>query len=132
MSDGGYQKLEIWQKSCRLVPIVYDLAKQLPPNEQHALSNQIRRNAISIPSNIAEGWGRASTQDFVRFLRIARGSLMELETQITIACDLDYIDTQMRDRALICTDELSRMLIGTIKGLIGKQKTSNEFPPAHS
>ena len=122
MSDGGYRKLEIWQKGFQLVPIVYNLAKQLPLNEQHALSNQIRRNVVSIPSNIAEGWGRASTQDFIRFLRISRGSLMELETQILLAAKLGYIQAEQRNQIINHTDELSRMLIGTINGLIKKQK----------
>lgn len=76
-----YRDLIVWQKSMELVRAVYALTKQLPKEEIFALSNQLRRAVVSIPSNIAEGYGRNSKQDYLRFLNIARGSKYEVETQ---------------------------------------------------
>lgn len=87
----GYKHLEVWKKAIQLVKIVYALAKQLPPEEKYALSDQIRRAVVSIPSNIAEGNGRASNRDYAHFLAIARGSLYETMTQLDIAQELGFI-----------------------------------------
>ena len=76
-----HKDLEVWKKSMDLVVDVYKLMKQLPESEKYGLISQIKRSSISIPSNIAEGAGRASTKEFIRFLDIATGSLSELETQ---------------------------------------------------
>ena len=115
--SGGYQDLQVWQKACALAPLIYKLATKLPQSEIHALSNQMRRSAISVPSNIAEGWGRNATPDFIRFLRIARGSLAELETQIIIAVKLEYLTAEETDLAIDQIKEIGQMLVGMIRGL---------------
>ena len=88
---GDYRDLLVWQRSMELVKLVYGLTKQLPREETFALSNQLRRAVVSIPSNIAEGYGRNSKQDYLRFLNIARGSKNEVETQFQICLMLDYL-----------------------------------------
>ena len=87
----GYKNLEVWQKSMQLVTDVYRLVKQLPREETYALADQIRRSAVSVPSNIAEGSSRNSKKEFVQFLYISLGSLCELETQILIAKNIGYV-----------------------------------------
>lgn len=86
-----HKDLKVWQESMTFVKEVYDITKCFPKEEQFGLTSQLRRSAISIPSNIAEGAGRNSTKEWIRFLYIALGSLAELETQITIASMLEYI-----------------------------------------
>ena len=81
----SYKELVVWQKSMALVTAVYQISSKFPQSELFGITNQMRRSAISIPSNIAEGFGRNSSQDYLRFLYIARGSLYEMETQIQIA-----------------------------------------------
>lgn len=88
MSKPSYRDLEVWQKSIAMVTSVYSISKQLPKEELYSLTNQIRRAAVSIPSNIAEGKARYNTKDFIRFLLIARGSVAELETQLHICQNL--------------------------------------------
>ena len=115
----GYKHLEVWKKAIQLVKIVYALAKQLPPEEKYALSDQIRRAVVSIPSNIAEGNGRASNRDYAHFLAIARGSLYETMTQLDIAQELGYIggDDSQRQRmneAESLALELRKMLTAMI------------------
>jgi len=78
----SYKELIVWQKSMTLVKELYKLTESFPENEKFGLTSQMRRASISIPSNIAEGWGRLSRKNYIQFLRISRGSLFELETQI--------------------------------------------------
>lgn len=87
-----YSELEVWIKSRHLATLSYELTKGFPKEEVFGLTSQIRRSAVSIPSNIAEGCGRNSSKDTIQFLFIARGSLYELETQFFISNDLKYID----------------------------------------
>jgi four helix bundle protein len=87
----GFKGLDAWQKSMDLVETVYRVTRSWPDDERFGLTNQIRRAAVSIPSNIAEGHGRASNGDFQRFVAIAYGSLAEVETQFLIAERLDYL-----------------------------------------
>ncbi|HEX3023926.1 MAG TPA: four helix bundle protein [Chitinophagaceae bacterium] len=87
----SYRDLIIWQKSIELVKLIYIVTNKFPQTEQYGLTNQLRRSAVSIPSNIAEGYGRNSTNDYKRFLQISVGSLYELETQIEISFQLNYI-----------------------------------------
>lgn len=91
MKTGCYKDLEIWQKSMDLTIEVYSLTKLMPQEEKYALSDQMRRAAVSIPSNIAEGIGRGSEKETVRFLYISKGSLLELETQLEICKRLNFI-----------------------------------------
>ena len=115
MSVKHYKELIVWQKSMDLVVLIYAITKQLPKDELYGLSSQMRRAAISIPSNIAEGSERGTSKDFAQFLRIADGSSSELETQLLI-CERLFpnIDT-MASRALI--DEIQRMLDGLMKSI---------------
>jgi four helix bundle protein len=85
-----YQELIVWQKAMELVELVYRMSKQFPREEIYGLTSQIRRAAVSIPSNIAEGQGRSTTKDFLNFLSVARGSLREVETQLLISERLEY------------------------------------------
>lgn len=88
----NYKKMKIWNQSISLSTLIYQNTKSFPKEELFGLSNQMRRSAISIPSNIAEGSGRNSDKDFNHFLSIALGSCFELETQIMISRNLSYID----------------------------------------
>ncbi|WP_447893724.1 four helix bundle protein [Vreelandella sp. GE22] len=110
-----HQELRVWQLAMDLVEQVYTLTKTLPDEERYGLTSQMRRCAVSIPSNIAEGAARGSTQEFIRFLYIAQGSLSELETQLLIANRLSYL----RDVSTITgnTQQLSAQLGGLIKHL---------------
>jgi len=87
----NYTELDVWKYSRELVKLVYLLTKSFPKEELYGLTNQIRRCAISIPSNIAEGIGRQSNKETIHFLYIAKGSLQEVETQLYLSFDLDYI-----------------------------------------
>jgi four helix bundle protein len=93
--EGGmaldYRELEVWQMSMELCEQVYSLVRQFPSDERYALGDQLRRAAVSIPSNIAEGNGRDSKSDYARFLSIARGSLFEVQTQLELAERLNYV-----------------------------------------
>ncbi len=110
-----YQKLQVWQDAMTLVEIVYRVTKLLPREEQFGLSSQMRRAAVSIPSNIAEGRGRETDKEFIRFLYISRGSLMELETQIAIAKQLDYLEND--EELFIMTHKLYAKLQSLINAL---------------
>lgn len=113
-----YKDLIVWKKSIHLVKEVYALMKDLPQEEKFGLTSQIKRSSISIPSNIAEGWGRYSPKDYVRFLRIARGSLFELETQLILVRELGFSNNGETITSIL--EEVSKMLIGLINSL--KQK----------
>lgn len=88
----SYRDLIVWQKSMALVTDIYTLTKLFPKEEVYGLTLQIRRCAISIPSNIAEGYGRNATGDYIRFLQIGIGSLYEFQTQLEIAYNLEYVN----------------------------------------
>ena len=105
-----YKDLIVWQKSMDLLVEVYRLVKKLPKEETYALSDQMRRAAVSIPSNIAEGRGRSSGKDYLRFLFIARGSQAELETQLLACVRLDYFNESEVELALNLCSEIGRML----------------------
>jgi four helix bundle protein len=111
----GTQDLLVWQKSMALVEVVYKVSALFPRDEIYNLTSQVRRCAISVPSNIAEGEGRRSHNDFARFLQIANGSLMELRTQLLIAERLGFVKRIAIDPALKQIDEIGRMLHGLVK-----------------
>ena len=115
-----YTDLTVWQKSMDLVAEVYRIVKLLPRDEQHALSSQMRRAAVSIPSNIAEGFGRASTKDYLHFLNIARGSAYEVETQLRICVKISYIQDKEIEKALGLLKEVKSMLNALISKLRNK------------
>ncbi|MDE5874558.1 MAG: four helix bundle protein [Muribaculaceae bacterium] len=110
MKTSCYKELRVWQRSMDLTEEVYTLVRQLPREEVYALSEQMRRAAVSVPSNIAEGHGRNSHKDFVKFLGIARGSLLELETQLEICGRLKYIPSSNLSHAFSIVTEISKML----------------------
>lgn len=109
MPSTSHENLIVWQKAVDLAIVVYELTKQFPRDEQYGLTSQMRRAAVSIPSNIAEGRRRGTDSEFRRFLSIAYGSGAELETQYVIARRLRYLpDTETSCRSLL--DEVMRML----------------------
>ena len=113
----GYQSLLVWQRSMDLVERVYHFTGRFPPNEQWGLVSQMRRAAISVPSNIAEGYGRQATGEYRHHVSISRGSLLELETQILLARRLKYLQPSDADSALKEIDEISRMLATLVSKL---------------
>ena len=112
-----FKELLVWQKSMDLVEMVYGLVRLLPPEERYELSSQIRRAAVSIPSNIAEGEGRKSNREFLRFLSIARGSRAELETQLLLAQRLGYLSKEQIAPAITLCNEIGRMLFALMENL---------------
>ncbi|AMO20316.1 MULTISPECIES: four helix bundle protein [Flavobacterium] len=113
-----YKELIIWQKGIRLVVLVYKLTEKFPRDEIYALTSQIKRASVSIPSNIAEGFGRRTDKSFGHFLNISRGSLNELETQIFIAKELNFItDEILFEEVISLIEEESKMLNAFSKSL---------------
>jgi four helix bundle protein len=112
MSGSNYRDLTVWRKGMDLVVEVYQLSQSFPKEELYGLTSQIRRAAVSIPSNIAEGQGQGSDRGFSRFLSIAQGSLTELETQLMIAQRLEYLDDLTCQSTLDQCAEIGRMLNG--------------------
>lgn len=117
MQNQGYQSLSVWQKAMELAREVYGLTKLLPAKEQFALCDQMRRAAISVPSNIAEGFRRGSKKEYAHFVSIAHGSLSELETQLLLAKDLYPLGAY--EHALDLAEEVGRMLYGLTRVLRG-------------
>lgn len=116
----SYTDLMVWKKSIELVISTYEIVKMLPKEEMYALSTQIRRAVVSVPSNIAEGHDRNSDKEFCQFLCIARGSLAELETQLIIANELSYADKDTIDDVLEKCCEVGKMLNALIKKIKSK------------
>jgi len=108
----GHCDLLVWQKSMSLVTDLYGITGGFPKEELYGLSSQLRRAAVSVPSNLAEGHGRSSKKEFHQFVGHARGSLMEVETQVEIARNLGYLDGQPACTLLERTAEIGRMLTG--------------------
>jgi len=115
-----YEDLIVWQKAMDLVAEVYKIVKLLPNDELYALSNQMRRAAVSIPSNIAEGQERNTTKDFINYLFIARGSKAELETQLLICVRLRYLNQSQIETAQGLLIEIGKMLNAIIQSLSAK------------
>ena len=113
----SHRDLEVWKLAMRLVVAIYDLAKKLPPEERYALSDQLRRAAVSIPANIAEGYARNTPADFRRFLLIAAGSTAEVQTQLLIAEQTHLLTRAQTEHALTLTEHLGRMLHNFAKTL---------------
>ncbi len=117
MVTRNYRDLVVWQKSMDLVEEVYRLSKLLPKEEIFGLTNQLRRAAFSIPSNIAEGNARNSQKEYARFLSIARGSKAETETQLEICVRIGYFNEDQTRIALTLCDEIGKMLYSMIQKL---------------
>ena len=112
-----YKELIVWQKAMDFAAEIYRLTRNLPKEELYALSNQLKRAAVSIPSNIAEGHARFSTKEYLRFLSIARGSCAEVETQLLLCVKLDYLTQEDIEGILNLQNEIERMLNSMITKL---------------
>jgi four helix bundle protein len=113
----GYQELIAWQKAMDLVVAIYEVTRTFPAIEVYGLTGQIRRAAVSVPSNIAEGQGRASMREFAHHLSIAPGTLCEVETQLHIAQRLRYVDEQAMEQLLASTAEVGHLIQGLSRSL---------------
>ena len=119
----SYKDLLIWQKGIQIVVLTYKLAKSFPQEELYALTSQIKRASVSIPSNIAEGYGRNTEKSLSHFIDISRGSLFELETQLLIAKELDFIvDFELFEKVNFLIHEESKMINAFSKSI---QKTNH-------
>lgn len=107
-----HERLNVWKKAVDFVVEIYQGAEQFPKDERFGLTSQLRRTAISIPANIAEGAGRNSSKEFAYFLSNAQGSASELQTEIFIAYRLNYLRREDYDRLQTAIDDVSRMIIG--------------------
>jgi four helix bundle protein len=116
----NYKELNVWKKSYTLCLYIYKVTKSFPKSEIYGLTSQIRRSAVSIPSNIAEGYGRKTTLEYVKFLYIAYGSVCELETQVMISGDLGYVETERLGELRGEIGDVERMLKAMIKSLENK------------
>ncbi|MBI4682932.1 MAG: four helix bundle protein [Nitrospirae bacterium] len=116
-----YRDLIVWQKAMHLVTQIYSITKSLPKEEVYGLISQIRRSSVSIPSNIAEGYGRNSSNDYIRVLQISIGSLYELQTQLEICLNLKYLSQLMFDDINEKSREIERMLSSLINKLNPKK-----------
>ena len=120
MAVRSYRELVAWQKAMDLVEAVYRSTACFPKEEIYGLTSQVRRSAVSIPSNVAEGQGRASTRDFLNFLSIAAGSLCEMETQLLLAQRLHYLPSTAVADLLDHSAEVGRLLHGLRRALMRK------------
>jgi four helix bundle protein len=120
----SYRDLVAWKRAVELVTHVYGLTKSFPDDERYGLAAQLRRAAVSVASNIAEGQGRFSRGEFKQFLGHARGSLLEIETQMTIATNLGYLDSRQSEVVFELSSEVGRILNGLISSLNTPQDLS--------
>jgi four helix bundle protein len=112
-----HKKLDVWLKSINLVQNIYEITKSFPKAEDYGLTSQIRRSAISIPANIAEGAARQTKKEFIQFLHMAQGSLSELDTHMEIALRLDYVQKSSIDEISVTMNDIDKMTSGLIKSL---------------
>ncbi len=117
----SHKNLIVWQKSMDLVESVYGITEKFPSKEQFGLISQMRRAAVSIPSNIAEGYGRHASGSYIQFLSIARGSLLELETQIELSIRLKYFNECESEKIFSDIIEISKMLTSLISKIGNRQ-----------
>ncbi|MGV0956030.1 four helix bundle protein [Empedobacter falsenii] len=110
-----HKDLDVWKLSIEFVTEIYNLTKDFPKEEQFGLTNQIRRASVSIPSNIAEGAGRRSDKEFLQFLYISMGSIQEIDTQLLISLNLNYLTKSEYEISLTKLDQISKMISGLIK-----------------
>ena len=113
----SFRDLIVWQKAILLVKMTYPIIAKLPQTEKYCLYSQIQRCVVSIPSNIAEGYGRQSKQDYIRFLHIAKGSLFEFQTQLELSKELGYISESNCSELTKLSNEVDKILYAIIKKL---------------
>ena len=128
MAVSNYQDLIVWQKSMTLAKMVYAVVKKLPKEELYALSDQIRRAVVSIPSNIAEGCARESKTEMAYFLRIAKGSAAELETQLLLCSNIGYLKKQKLNPLFSLLDEVSKMLKSLLNPMHFESRKNRLYP----
>jgi four helix bundle protein len=117
MDIKSYRDLKVWNKAIELVVEVYEISKKFPKSEIYALTSQVRRAVVSIPSNIAEGEQRKNIKEYIHFLSIAKGSNAEVQTQLYIASKLNYVSETDINKAMFLSDEINKMLTSLIKAL---------------
>lgn len=127
MFEKPHKKLDVWQKSVDLVQKIYELVNLFPRNEEYGLSSQMRRAAISIPANIAEGAARQTRKEFIHFLHMSQGSLSELDTHLEISCKLKYIEKRDLGDIPLLMNNTDKMLTGLIKSLKKRNNLSEKM-----
>jgi four helix bundle protein len=118
----NYRELEVWKRAMDMVVAVYGLTEEFPAQERYGLASQMQRAAVSVPANIAEGYGRLHRGDYLHHLSIARGSLAELETHLTLAVRLDFVERERATGVWGMTQEVGKMLSSMIRSLQGKPR----------
>ena len=124
MSVSSYRDLRVWQAAMQLAKEVYKVSAKFPKWEMYGITSQITRAAVSIPSNIAEGHARDSRKEFLHHISIAMGSLAELETQLELATELEFVDSRTSQSVLQLADGVGKMLRGLQKTLKTKRAPS--------
>ena len=119
---GEYRELVVWQQAMELVKQIYGTTKAFPRDEIYGLTSQLRRAAVSVASNIAEGQGRESRPEFYQFLSKARGSLMEIETQVLISAELGYVNSIRSDALLASATRVGQLLNGLMRSLKSRSR----------
>ncbi|MEL6437352.1 MAG: four helix bundle protein [Pseudomonadota bacterium] len=112
-----YRDLTVWREAMSLAELVYAMTADFPASEQQGLTRQMRRVSVSIPSNIAEGFGRAQRKPFIAFLRVAQGSLKELETQVELSTRLGFVKPDISAGVLSVTERLGKRLVTYVRSL---------------
>ena len=127
----NYKDLDVWKKAVTFTTELYKLTSRFPGTERYGLASQIRRATTSIAANIAEGWGRGSTGEYIQFLTIARGSVMELETHLIVACNLQFLKSDELVAVLRQVEDIGKMLnrlISVLKSRRGGREPEPRFP----
>jgi four helix bundle protein len=124
MKLNKYRELIVWQKSIEFAEKIYLVTKHFPMEERFGLAAQLKRSAVSIPSNIAEGAGRESKREFSQFLSISMGSCFEAETQLILANKIGMISNEELNNLLHASDEIQKILVGLKKSLVSKINSS--------
>ncbi|MGC9223845.1 MAG: four helix bundle protein [Terracidiphilus sp.] len=125
----SFRDLQIWQKAMQLTVAIYGLTARFPKEEMYGLTGQLRRAAVSVPSNIAEGHGRLSNREFTQFLSVARGSICELQTQLDIARSLGFGEVKAIDEAEHLSHEVGKMIFAFLGSL--KNQPSRKLSSLH-
>ena len=120
----NYKELDVWKRAVALITELYRITSRFPDSERFGLVAQIRRAATSIAANIAEGWGRGSTKEYIQFLTIARGSTTELETHLIVARNLNFMRVEEFDRVLRDVEDIAKMLNRLITSLRNRRGES--------
>ena len=121
----SFKDLKVWQRSKSLTVKIYTVTKNFPKEEVYGMTNQLRRAAVSIPSNIAEGHRRGYNKEFIQYLKVARGSLAEVETQVIVSGEINYIDGNIAEEISKEIEEIGKMINGLINSLSANEQKTN-------